>query len=381
MGEKLMRIGIDIKCLRYNNSGIGRYLKSLLDALQELDQENDYYLFSPRHIDYPIKNPHFHLCPYAGKYFFQKRLPGILWQQFILPALTYKYGTDILWGPEQTLPLRKCKGQKLVTVHDFVYRRFPETMQKSVLWINSHIGEKSIATASRVLANSEFTKEELLRFFPNFSPKKIEVISCGISSTKADLNKTVQREKQLLFVGSLEPRKNLTTLIKALEILAERGIHIPLVMTGPSGWKNEKEIQFLKNTPIAKDIHHLGFVSDEKLRRLYATSSAIIFPSFYEGFGLPVLEALQQGTPVLTTKDSVMQNIAGNCGIYFDAHKPESIANAIEGFFKNEKPWDFLKDKETERQKILEKYQWNNSARQLIDLFSKLQNEKQGDAT
>ena len=364
-----MRIGIDIKCLRYNNSGIGRYLISLLDALQEIDYENEYFLFSPHAIDYPIKNKNFKLCPYSGKFAFQKKIPGILWQQLTLPRLLKQYQIDVFWGPEQTLPLGKASCKKVLTVHDFVYKRYPETMRKSVRWINNHIGESSIKEADVVAVNSDFTKSELLHYHPNIEHGKIAVVPCGINCVVTPLCANPQR-KGLLFVGSLEPRKNFGNLVKALEILDKKGIQVTLTMTGPKGWKNSSENSLLQNSPVAKNIQHLGFVSDDDLKNLYAKSAAVIFPSVYEGFGLPVLEALNYKTPVLTTKGSVMEEIAGDCGIYFDAQNPESIAQTIEAFLNG--PQDFLNDKEDKRKAILEKYQWKNSAKQLVQIFEQL---------
>lgn len=364
-----MRIGIDIKCLRYNNSGIGRYLSALLDCLQEIDRENEYYLFAPRPIDYPINNPRFKTVFNPGN-FIQAKLPGILWQQLVLPRLLQENRIDVFWGPEQTLPLKDAPYKKVLTIHDFVYRRYPETMRKSVRWINTHIGEWSIAKAQKLAVNSDFTKEELLHFFPDLSHEKIAVVPCGIS--RKETREKKERKRQLLFVGSLEPRKNLKNLVKALEILAQEGIRIPLIMTGPTGWKNSQEILLLKDSPVAKDIQHLGFVDDKKLDELYATSTAVIFPSFYEGFGLPILEALQWGTPVLTSKGSVMESIARDCGIYFDPEDPQSIADTLRVFLSTETPWKYLEGKEQERQDTLNLYRWEKSAQQLIRIFREL---------
>ncbi|MBR2271158.1 MAG: glycosyltransferase family 4 protein [Fibrobacter sp.] len=372
-----MRIGIDIKCLRYNNSGIGRYLCSLLDALQQIDNENEYFLFSPHAIEYPITNKNFKLCPHSGKFAFQKKIPGILWQQLTLPRLLKQYQIDAFWGPEQTLPLGKSNCKKVLTVHDFVYKRYPETMRKSVRWINNHIGEKSILEADVVAVNSDFTKSELLHFHPNIAQEKIEVVPCGINCAVSPFCANPQR-KGLLFVGSLEPRKNFANLVMALEILDKKGIQVTLIMTGPKGWKNSSENSLLQNSPVAKNIQHLGFVSDDKLRNLYASSAAVIFPSVYEGFGLPVLEALNYKTPVLTTKGSVMEEIAEDCGIYFDAKNPESIAQTIEAFLNG--PQDFLSDKEDKRKAILEKYQWKNSAKKLVQIFERLGRSRGGAA-
>ena len=363
-----MRIGIDIKCLRYNNSGIGRYLIQLLNALQEIDTQNEYVLFSPRPISYPLTNPRFSACPNPGNRLF-KKMPGILWQQKVLPRLLNENKIDLFWGPEQTIPLRKTRCKKVLTVHDFVYRRYPETMRRSVHWINTHIGEKSIRCADFIAVDSDFTRQELQHFLPDFPMEKVKVIPCGINNTLPP--PPAERKRQFLFVGSLEPRKNLKNLILALEKLAGKGIRVPLFLTGPKGWNNSSENDLIQNSAIAGDIHHLGFVSDEKLQELYSTSAAVVFPSFYEGFGLPVLEALKCRTPVLTSKDSVMESIAKECGIYFDAHNPDSIAETIESFLgKGE--FEIPADKEKNRQEILANYQWEKSARMLLQAFEQL---------
>ncbi|MBR2212670.1 MAG: glycosyltransferase family 4 protein [Fibrobacter sp.] len=364
-----MRVGIDIKCLRYNHSGIGRYLSSLLDSLQQIDKVNEYFLFSPHDIQYSITNTHFHLCPYYGRFAFQKNIPGILWQQITLPQLLEKHNIDIFWGPEQTLPLGKSCCKTVLTIHDFVYKRYPETMQKTVRWINNHIGEKSIKAAHIIAVNSEFTKTELLHFHPDIDKNKIEVVPCGISSTPLPLSPN-QQKNGLLFVGNLEPRKNFGNLVKALEILHQKGISLPLTVVGPKGWKNNSESTLLQKSTISKNIQHVGFVSDEELKSLYINSAALVFPSLYEGFGIPVLESLNYGTPVLTTKGSVMEEIVQDCGMYFDARDPESIAHIIESFLSVQQ--NFWQGKDDKRQAIIEKYQWKKSAEHLLKIFEHL---------
>lgn len=377
-----MRIGIDIKCLRTNNSGIGRYTRSLLDALQQVDIRNEYVLFSPSPVDYTITNPKWKTVVVPTK------LPGILWQQLALPLALKDEHIDVIWGPEQTIPvIGLSKGYKatgkdhkeisssteiasVLTIHDFVYRRFPGTMRKSVLWITRTFGGKSIKKATAIVPVSDFTKNELFHFYPKVNKDKVEVVSCAVDSAQnlsdgQTLNNAARKD-QLLFVGSLEPRKNLQTLVRALEILKSRGMDVPLVMTGPRGWKNQTIKDMLRTSSVAANIEHKGFVSDEELRNLYKESAAVIFPSVYEGFGLPALEALAYGAPVLTSKGTVMESVLGDCGLYFDPKSAEDMANVIEGFWKERKVVP-----EASRVALLSKYSWQNSARKLIEVFQK----------
>lgn len=377
-----MRIGIDIKCLRTNNSGIGRYTRSLLDALQQVDVRNEYVLFSPSPVDYKLTNPKWRSVVVPT------RLPGILWQQLALPLALKDEHIDVIWGPEQTIPvIGLSKGYKatgkdhkeisssteiasVLTIHDFVYRRFPGTMRKSVLWITRTFGGKSIKKATAIVPVSDFTKNELFHFYPKVNKDKVEVVSCAVGSAQnlsdgQTLNNAARKD-QLLFVGSLEPRKNLQTLVRALEILKTRGMDIPLVMTGPRGWKNQTIKDMLSTSSVAANIEHKGFVSDEELRNLYKESAAVIFPSVYEGFGLPALEALAYGAPVLTSKGTAMESVLGDCGLFFDPKSVEDMANVIEGFWKERKVVP-----EASRVALLSKYSWQNSARKLIEVFQK----------
>lgn len=391
-----MRIGIDIKCLRTNNSGIGRYTRNLMNALQKVDSSNEYVLFSPSPVDYQITNPKWSAVVVPTK------LPGILWQQLVLPKALKREKIDVVWGPEQTIPVcglgcglghcsNHAKISSVLTIHDFVYKRFPETMQKSVLWITRIFGSKSIKSASAIVPVSEFTEGELFHFYPNLNKDKVDVVSCAVNSAESCLDcraagiadrtaagiadRTAagiaqSRKKQLLFVGSLEPRKNLPNLIYALEILQKKGVVVPLVLTGPKGWKNKTFKDLIATTNVAESICHKGYVSDEELRALYKESAAVVFPSVYEGFGLPALEALSFGTPVLTSKGTVMASALGDCGLYFDAADPQSMAQVIEKFWNAgyEVP-------ESSRRTLLARYTWENSASKLIEVFQKVCHE------
>lgn len=364
-----MRIGIDIKCLRYNNAGIGRYLRCILDALQKIDSQNEYLLFAPTEAPFEPTAPNFKVKVCKSEI----KLPGILWQQSTLPGIIRENALDIFWGPEQTLPVGNTgKTIRVLTVHDLVYKRFPETMAKSVLWVNKIFGNKSIEVADAICPVSKFTQNEIAHFYPEINKDKMHLVCCG-TETGTTEPKPQRRGENLLFVGSLEPRKNLPTLIRALEILHDEGIDIPLTMTGPKGWRNKSIHDILSKTPIANNITHLGYVDDSTLGELYDTCAAVVFPSLYEGFGLPAIEALAHRAPLLTTKGSSMEEITGEFAIYFDANDPTSIADAIRSFYSNrEAAEQKLRQESAKLNELLARYSWENSARALLRLFESL---------
>lgn len=358
-----MKIGVDIKALRHPQAGIGRYIVHLLNALQKIDFENEYILFSPVKVNYPIKNPRWKMvvCPSKIK------LPGILWQQVTLPKFVKKEDLDVFWGPEQTTILCPVPGvKKITTVYDFVYKRYAKTMRWSVRCIQKWFGKQSLFSSDRLVCISDFTAKEMQFFYPKLPAYKTGIVSCGYFAEDTS-SPLVEREPFLLFVGSLEPRKNLIRLIHALELLHKKGIDIPLYLTGPSGWKNLKINTLLQTSPIQKNITHLGYVSNEKLKDLYRRCSALIFPSLYEGFGLPVLEALAFNTPVLTSSDSVMEEIAGSSANYFNAKSEISIAEVIERFWLSKALVTFTEEQEKVRFQVLKKYTWENAALEMLN--------------
>lgn len=353
-----MRIGVDIKALRSNTAGIGVYLRSLLRELERLDRRNEYFLFTPAKVAYEPHARNFKLVVS------ESRLPGILWQQLALPRLAKELALDVFWGPEQTI---FCLGgrrlHKVLTVHDFAYRRFPQTLQGSVLWILRTFGAASIRRADAVVCVSRWTRRELLHFYPQCGGKAF-VVENGVTAPRLEAR---ERGKFLLFSGSLEPRKNLGNLLSALEILADKGVEVPLKIAGPCGWKNSEFEARLRHSKIAKQVTLLGYVPHEELFRLYGTCAALVFPSLYEGFGLPALEALAAGARVLTSKNTPMQDFLGELGLYFDPTSPESIAGAIQGFLNSDKAYS--KSELDTRRAILSRLTWENAARNLIKVF------------
>jgi len=361
-----MRIGIDVKLLRTNSAGIKVYLESLLNELQKLDHKNEYVLFSPAPVSYELFAPNF---SYA---IFRTHLPGILWQQYELPKLAKKQKIDVFWGPEQTLFLRRPKGiQKVLTVHDFVYRRYPKTMQRSVRAITGYYGTRSLSKSDAIVCISKFTAAELQRFYPSIPKQRISVIPNGIVHENT-VKKISSKKDFLFFSGSMEPRKNLRRLLKALEILAQKGIRIPLKIAGPTGWHNKAFRELLGKSPIRDSVEILGFVSAKELQDLYKNCKGFVFPTLYEGFGLPALEALQNGARVLTSKNSPMQEFLGTLGIYFDPENTESIASAIETLYRNPERISYSEKENEKRLEILKRYSWERAAKKMIAIFEKL---------
>jgi len=358
-----MNIGVDIKAFKdvstkTSRTGISRYITCILDELQEIDKGNDYYLMECVPSDYTPVNPRWKKISHDGK------MLGTLWLQTVVPKLMKKHGIDVFWAPEQIGPVFGVpRGVKVVTtIHDFTFLRYPQTCRTSVLWIQKLLTTPTIKKSAALVPVSDYIKKELLDLYPriNETRKIIRTVGNGVNERNVKIP-DVKRENFLFFPGNMEPRKNLSKLIKALEIVKASGVEIDLQICGPSGWKNTDLRKLLESSPIKHQVKHLGYLSDADLSNRYLTCAAVVFPSVYEGFGLPVLEALNLNTPVLTSKGTVMEEIAGQNALYFDPYDERSIAETIIDFLKTGGP--------VINRKSLDKYTWRRSAEELLDVF------------
>jgi|SRR5690554_691385 len=356
-----MRIGIDIKAFKNGSTGISRYLHNMMDWLQKLDSHNDYFLFECVPVEYKIFNSHW------KKVYGNWKIPGILWQQFILPFYLKKYHIDLLWAPEQICPVVFKTGSGIITtVHDLTALRFPETCQKTNLLIQRYLFPLSIKRSDYLLPVSEFVGRELKHFYPQLVKKEqINIVTCGGPDWEIPQKTDEKKRKEyILFTGNMEPRKNLEKLIEALEILKQSGFKVVLHIAGPQGWKNQSLLRKIHSSPVRNQVKFLGYISEDELKNQIGNCKALVYPSLYEGFGLPVLEAFAMGTDVLTSRGTVMEEIARNEGIYFDSGNAADIAEKISSVFSK-------KNSNTckEKQKIVKHYKWDDSAKKMIDLF------------
>lgn len=359
-----MKIAIDIKAFKNGTTGIARYLRNLMDKLQVIDNVNEYFLFSCFDSSYEIFNNKWKMVTVTWK------LPGILWQQLILPFQLKKYSIDVLWAPEQIAPVITLKKIKIfTTVHDLAVFRLPGSCQKSNLIIQKLLFSLSLKQSSAILPVSSYVKRELSERYMFLKSKYLKVLTNAGPDWELPAKEMVpQREKYLLCVGNIEPRKNLIRLLKAFELVNDSEMR--LVMLGPKGWNNTAFFDTLQSSSKKNRIEIKGFVTDGELRHHYLHCKALVYPSLYEGFGIPVLEALNMNCPVLTSKGTVMAEIAGDAAIYFDPFSHESIASSIN---------DLLGDYERKLQKIngnyaafKEKFNWGQSACQLKQLFESI---------
>ena len=356
-----MRIGIDIKAFKNGTTGISRYLRCLMDRLQEIDTRNDYLLYECTKSDYVVTNPRW------KKVLIPWKLPGILWQQFILPGHLKRDRIDLLWAPEQISPVL-YHGTVFATVHDLAALRFPESCQRLNLFNQKYLFPVTVKNAAKLLPVSDYIGRELLTVYPKrVTPDRVVIITNGSPEWKCrHVPERQSEEPFLFFAGNREPRKNLIRLIEALELLKTEGLTITLRIAGPPGWKNKDLHARISTSTVKEQIRFLGYLSEQQLMEQYHDCRAVVYPSVYEGFGLPGLEAFCMGTRVITSRGTVMEEIAGSTAAYFDPFDPRDIARTIRETMALPPPGtsEFAGFRE-----VLDTYSWEKSARRLLELM------------
>lgn len=283
---------------------------------------------------------------------------------------------DIYWQPN-IIPNPHIKAKKVVaTIHDFSFLIYPESHPKERIHFFKKNFFKEVAKSSHIITGSNFTKQEIVKYL-DFDPNNITVIYHGVDHNlykiypKVELEKTKVKfalpAKFLLFVGSIEPRKNLISLLKAYNLLDSLiQDSYPLVLVGAKGWKNDDIMQEIDKS---KQIRYLGYVEDKELPHLYNLATIFIYPSLYEGFGLPPLEAFACGTPSIVSNTTSMPEVCKDAALYLDPNNIYDIKDKIQILINDINLQKKLIDKALLRAK---EFTWENSAKQHIKLFDRL---------
>jgi len=358
-----MKIGIDISQLAFPGSGSAVYTENLVKNLLK-SQENEYVLFFSS-----LRQP----APRNFKSINLKLPPLLLeqlWNRFHLLPIEKLIGEiDVFHTSDWLEPPAHCL--KVTTIHDLIIYKYPETFQRRG-------GHDIVANLKRklewvkkesalVIAVSESTKQDIIEIL-KIPAKKIRVIheACSTEFTEKSAEDTEKIKKKygikgdyLLAVGTLEPRKNLKRVIEAFKILDIRNLE--LVIAGKFGWG--EDLKSIKNQDSVNQIKLLGYVPDEDLPGLYAGAEVFVYPSLYEGFGLPILEAMACGCPVVTSNISSMPEVAGEAAVLVDPEKVNDIARGIQEALENREQ---LIEKGKARAK---EFSWEKTARETLKVY------------
>lgn len=362
-----MRIGIDGRNLGSATDGIGRFVHSSIKALSALGAE--VFVYAPAQINVSYEIPRGVGLRTGGF----KALPArALWGQAILPSWAVRDKVEVFWGPAHRLPLTLDERiARVVTIHDLVWVHAPGTMRART-WVGERLLMKpALRKADVVATDSNATAGALTTEFP-WLKSPIRTIAPGTTPLPApdgfpSLQALGITRPYALFVGTLEPRKNLRNLIKAYGLLpASTRSACDLVIVGGSGWKQTSLGDEVRLGGLETNVRFTGFVDDRTLSTLYANCLFLAMPSFYEGFGFPIVEAQSFGKPVLTSNTSSMPEVAGGSAILVDPGNPEAIASAFGRLCVDAQ---LRKRIAAGARRNAERFTWESHARGMLDIF------------
>lgn len=275
-------------------------------------------------------------------------------------------------------------GKRVVTVHDMVYKTFPETVRGRTKYMLDMGLKRSIRRADLIVTDSEFSKSEIIKYFPKCEGK-IRVVPCGVDLERfhpcdtperiPEVKKSLEIEGDyFLYLGTIEPRKNLERLISAYAAFAKKvGDNAPkLVLAGGKGWLDKGIYSRVERLGMEKNIIFTKYVPSEDMNPLMCGAVAFVFPSLYEGFGMPPLEAMACGVPVLTSAEASLPEVTGDCAVICDAYDVKSIAKGLYRLYSDEKLRSDLSRRGLER---AQSFTWERSAKMLMDVYRELKHE------
>lgn len=337
-----MNIGFDAKRSLFNRSGLGNYSRSTITLLSKFYPQNKFFLFASKKNEslFQISENQILIEPKSGFY----RLFSTLWRSWGIYKQIKSQNIDLYHGLSNELPIRirKASVKSVVTIHDLIFLRYPEYYSFFDRWIYTQKFKHACRVADKIIATSEATKKDIISFF-GIESSRIEVVyqTCdaifrlpvSVTKKKEIIRKYDLPEKYVLYLGTIEKRKNALSLIKAY--LAEN-IQTPLLIAGkPTAYLDEIKAYLIKH-PDEDRIYFRHSIETQDLPALYQASSLFVYPSVFEGFGIPILEALCSGVPVITSTGSCFSETGGDAAIYCDPCDIDQLGKSISTVLSNE---------------------------------------------
>jgi glycosyltransferase involved in cell wall biosynthesis len=318
-----MKLGIDISQIVYEGTGVARFTEGLVKAIVNYDKENQWFFFFSgfrKTLDPKVKRLIIKSRHKLVEWSFPPKALSLLWNDWHNISIVPKElrGLDLFITSDWTEP--KIPGvRKATIVHDLVFKRFPETVEKTILKTQTKRLRRVSKESDLIFTDSQATKDDLLKYYA-IEKDKVVVNYPGVEVSKA-FKKDTPKRPFVLTVGKLEPRKNLERLVKAFNKMNDESVE--LLIVGPKGWQN------LGDEFDRPNIKILEFVSDQELYSLYNNCLFFIYPSIWEGFGIPVIEAMKLGAAVACSNTSSIKEIAGSAALTFNPLDVDEILTAM----------------------------------------------------
>jgi len=375
---KRLKIGLDFRPALSRATGVGRYFQGLVSGLGRVDHDNDYVLFSSSWKERPAEPE----APMPDNFeLVDRRVPvrllNALWHRAEMPSFERLAGHRIDIGHSPTpmlLPTRH--GRSIVTICDLFFLERPDATGAEIRRDYGRLVRSHAQRADAILAISETTAKDVVTKL-NVAPDRVHVVPAGVderflyeapsSGTNGDdKNNGAGRESYLLAVATIEPRKNLVSLLRAIALLKKRGWDGVLRVAGSPGLDVQRFDEVVEELGIGAMVQKLGYVHVDKLRSLYRGARAVVSPSLWEGFGLPLLEAMASRVPLVASDIPVHREVAGDAASFAAPLDSEGLADAIERVWSDDDVRQSLVSKGVDR---VSHFSWEDSARKAVALY------------
>jgi glycosyltransferase involved in cell wall biosynthesis len=369
-----MRIGlIGYEANIKNRVGSNRYAFELLKAIYRLDKINNYVVYLP---EVPLAD----LPKARANWHYRVVGPKKLWNFLALPRALFQERPklDLVFSPGHYVPLiTSCP--LVISIMDLGFWRFPEQFTRGIYWKLKFWTSWSVKKAKHILAISEATKKDLVKFYglpedkitvtyPGMNQKKLRIANYELRVEKIRRKYRI-RHDYLLFLGTLKPNKNIEGLLRAFKILVDEDWGLDLVIAGRTGWLFESIGKLVVELGVQKRVVFTDFVPDEKVPILMRGAKALVNPSFWEGFGMPVVEAMSLGVPVVVSDRGSLPEIVGQAGVVVNPDEARDIARGIKLTLNDQEKWRRLGPEQAK------KFSWEKCARQTLKVLEEIKRE------
>jgi glycosyltransferase involved in cell wall biosynthesis len=368
-----MRFAIDATSIPRQMAGAGVYTYNLIRALAAIDHENEYVVFtkSDAFDDLSRDEPLFRTVRVSTR----SRPARLLWEQLALPVHLRRRRIDVLHSPHHTTPLVVAGCRRVITFHDLTFFLLADRYPRSRVLYFRTVSRATARVADALICPSQAVRDDIVRIL-HVPPEKVRAIAEAAGpefqpiKDKAALERLRTRlalpKRFILSVGSLEPGKNRAALIKAFAGLRKRGLGQKLVVAGQRAWKYEADLALAGELGIEGDVLFTGYVPPEEMPALYNAAELFVFPSLYEGFGLPVIEAMACGVPVVASNLSAIPEVAGEAALLVDPRDVEQLCDAMERLLRDKRLQAALRKRGLER---AQGFSWERAARETIAVY------------
>lgn len=372
-----MHVGLNAHLLSlstsYRGAGINRYIYSLLQLLPDAGKQHRYTAFlgdkgasgafpqlRAKVTSLPTGNP----------------LLRILWEQTLQPMELLREGIELLHSLAFVQPLLlPCPG--VITIYDLSFLLYPQRLHPLRRLYLRWGTASSARKARRIIAISASTKRDIIRLL-GVAESKVDIVPCGVDDdfeplqSQQALDDFRRRrhlpQQMILFLGTIEPRKNLTTLLAGYASLREKAQLPPLIIAGPKGWHHQEVFSVAEDLGLDKDVIFPGYVPRDELPLWYNTADVFVYPSLYEGFGLPPLEAMACGTPVITSNTSSLPEVVGDAGMLVDPRSADELADAMQRVLSDGELRTEMRTKGLERAR---QFSWQKAAKETVSVYER----------